>query len=147
MSAAIWSTIATLLLGATGWLIASFVGRPVIQFRELRGEVIRVSVLYANVEAAAKQDVHGYRSHVELDDFAVDRLREAQTTFRDLAAKMRAFALNETVAIFIVKRWPGYDPMEASTALMGMSNNLATYGAGRAAASKRLQEVLRFRTE
>lgn len=139
------STTVTLGLGAAGWLIASFVGRPFLQFHDLRSEVIQKSVLYDNVRASAKQDRPDYKAHVELDDIELDRLREAQEAFRDLAARTRAFALNEPFAVWLVK-WRRYDPMNASTALLSVSNTIATYGPDRAGAKEALEHVLRFRT-
>jgi hypothetical protein len=139
------STIITLGLGAAGWVVTSFVGRPFLQFHDLRSEVIQKSVLYDNVRAAAKQERPDYKSHVELDDAELDRLREAEEAFRDLASRMRAFALNEPFAVRLVK-WRRYDPMKASTALLGVSNTLDTYGTDRATAKTTLEQVLRFRT-
>jgi hypothetical protein len=66
-----------------------------------------------------------YRSHVELNDAELDRLRKAQEEFRELAARMRAFALNEPFAVRLVK-WGGYDPLKASSALLGVSNTRNT---------------------
>jgi hypothetical protein len=58
---------------------------------------------------------------------------------------MRAFALNEPFAVRLVK-WRGYDPLKASSALLGVSNTIDTYGSDRADASQTLERVLRFRT-
>jgi hypothetical protein len=141
-----WGTTITIALGGFGWLITSFFGRPYMQFHDLRSEVIQKSVLYDNVSAAAKQrEFDGYRSHVELTEVELYRLREAQEEFRDLAARMRAFALNEPLTVWFVKLWH-YDSLEASAALLGVSNTLDTYGRDRADAKKTLERVLRFRT-
>jgi hypothetical protein len=102
-------------------------------------------LLYANVLASAKQDRPEYKSHVDLDDGQLDRLRKAQEEFRGLAARMRAFALNEPFAVRLVK-WCGYDPLKASSALLSVSNTINTYGLDRAAAANTLPEVLHFRT-
>ncbi|SHG73029.1 hypothetical protein [Bradyrhizobium erythrophlei] len=141
----VWSTIGVFALGGVGWVATSFIGSPFRQFYDLRSEVIQKSVLYANVRASAKQDRPEYKSHVELDDADLDRLRKAQEEFRDLAARMRAFALNEPFAVRLVK-WCGYDPLKASSALLGVSNTIDTYGLDRAAAAKALEKVLHFRT-
>src|SRR6516164_7896431 len=99
-----WGSIVTIALGGLGWLVTSFFGRPYMQFHDLRSEVIQKSVLYDNVSAAAKQrESDGYRSHVELTDVELERLRKAQEEFRDLAARMRAFALNEPLTVRFVK--------------------------------------------
>jgi hypothetical protein len=143
--AEVWSTIGVFSLGGIGWVATSFIGSPFRQFYDLRSEVIQKSVLYANVRASAKQDRPDYKSHVELDDADLDRLRKAQEEFRGLAARMRAFALNEPFAVRLVE-WCGYDPLKASSALLGVSNTIDTYGLDRAAAAKTLEQVLHFRT-
>jgi hypothetical protein len=141
-----WGTTFTIALGSIGWLVTSFFGRPYMQFHELRSDVIQKSVLYDNVSAAAKQrESDGYLSHVELTEAEEGRLRKAQAEFRELAARMRAFALNEPLTVWFVKLLH-YDPLEASAALLGVSNTLDAYGSNRDNAKKKLEQVLRFRT-
>src|SRR5262245_37299824 len=123
-----WGTTLTIALGGLGWLVTSRFGRPYMQFHDLRSDVIQKSVLYDNVRASAKErESDGYRSHVELTEAELDRLREAQTEFRNLAARMRAFALNEPITVQFVKFWH-YDPLEASAALLAVSNTIDAYG-------------------
>lgn len=143
----LWGTIFTIALGCIGWFVTSFFGRPYMQFHQLRSDVIQKSVLYDNVRASATQrESDGYRSHEELSDVEQDRLRKAQEEFRELAARMRAFALNEPPTVLFVKLWHHYDPMEASAALLGVSSAIDAYGPDRANAKKTLEQVLRFRT-
>jgi hypothetical protein len=59
------------------------------------------------------------------------------------SARMRAFALNERFALWLVK-WR-FDPWEASEALLGVSNTLHTYGGIRADPKQALERTLRFR--
>src|SRR5258707_9490264 len=101
--------------------------------------------MYANVAAVEKESLDGSVESQEIGDDDLKRLREAQSVFRDLAARMRAFALNETFAVGIVKMW-GYDPMEASTALLGMEGTLHRYGRSRNEAKAALEKLLNFRT-
>ncbi|MCA1401939.1 hypothetical protein [Bradyrhizobium sp. BRP56] len=143
--AQIWGAIAAFALGGIGWAVTSFIGGPFRQFYDLRSEVIQKSVLYADVRASAKQDRPDYKSHVELNEAELTRLHKAQEEFRTLAARMRALALNERIAVWLVRRC-GYDPLKASSALLGVSNTLDTYGPDRAAAASRLEQVLCFRT-
>jgi hypothetical protein len=143
--AGVWSTVGVFALGGVGWVVASFVGRPIRQFFDLRGEVIHKSVLYANVAAVEKETSGGLVESQEIGDDDLKRLREAQSVFRDLAARMRAFALNETFAVGLVKMW-GYDPMEASVALLGMEGTLHRYGRSRNDAKEALERVLNFLT-
>jgi hypothetical protein len=141
----VWSTVGVFLLGGVGWLVTSFVGGPFRQFFDLRREVIHKSVLYANVSAAEKENPNGSIEPVEISEGEIKRLREAIDTFRDLAARMRALALNEPLAVGLVKLW-GYDPMEASTRLLGVSNTLDKYGRNRSDAKEALERALQFRT-
>jgi hypothetical protein len=141
-----WGTTLTIALGGTGWLITSFFGRPYMQFHDLRSDVVQKSVLYDNVRGSAEErESDGFRSYVDLTEAVLDRLREAQTEFRNLAARMRAFALNEPVTVRFVRLWH-YDPLEASAALVAVSNTIDAHGPSRANAKKKLEQVLRFRT-
>ena len=124
-------------------MVASFVVRPVRQFVDLRGDVIHRSVLYNNVMALQKEFPDGSIAQIELSDDEIKRLSEAQSVFRDLAARMRAFALNERLAVWFVK-WR-YDPWEASEALLRVSNTLHKYGGPRANAWRTLEKALDFR--
>src|SRR6266540_7241592 len=115
-----WNIVGVLALGALGWFGTSFVGRPLREFFDLRREVIQKSVLYNNVSAAATEFPDGSTEPVEISEGELKRLQEALNAFRDLAARMRAFALNEHLAVWLVK-WR-YDPWEASVALLRASN-------------------------
>lgn len=53
----------------------------------------------------------------------LERLQKAQTEFRVAAARMRAFVLNETSALWLV-RLCGHDPRAASKYLIGLSNSI-----------------------
>jgi hypothetical protein len=136
--------IGILALGAVGWFATSFIARPLMHFIELRGEVIYRMVLYANVRARWHERPDDTMVANELSDEEDKRLDEAQDIFRELAARMRAFALNEPFAVRIVKRW--YDPLEASTALLGVSNTLERTGGNRAKKQEALEKALGFRT-
>ena len=140
----VWSTVGVFLLGGVGWVVTSLVGGPFRQFFNLRGEVIHKSVLYANVRAAKEQSADRTKA-IELTDYQAKRLHEAEETFRDLAARMRAFALNERLAVWLVKRW-GYDPMKASSSLLAVEDTLRKFGRDRHDAKEALESVLRFRT-
>ena len=137
-----WGTICAFVVGAIGWFCASFIARPLRAFFDLRGEVIRQSALYDNVPAFLKEFADGSVEQCELSEDEMKRLSEAQGVFRDLAARMRAFALNEHLASWLVK-WR-YDPWEASFALLWVSNNLHKYGIGQALAKQRLEKALAF---
>jgi hypothetical protein len=142
----VWGAVGVFVLGGVGWLVTSFVGQPFRRFFDLRNDVIHKSVLYANVGTVQQVRVDGETEPVDIDDEGLARLREAEGTFRDLAARMRAFAVNEPWAVWLVKSWK-FDPMTASTALLAVSNTLHSSGGDRAAAKTRLENVLRFKTD
>jgi hypothetical protein len=137
-------TIGICAVGGIGWFATAFVGAPIRRFFDLRGEVIQRSVMYANVMAVQKEFPDDSVKPVDLSDDESKRLREAVDVFRDLAARMRAFALNERLAVWVLKWW-GYDPWEASEALLWVSYMLPTYGGNRANAKKILEKALDFR--
>jgi hypothetical protein len=65
-------------------------------------------VNFGNVVARTSVDKSGKQKTLNLSKKENDRLVEAQTTFRGLAADMRAFANGEPLANRIVN-WFGYD--------------------------------------
>jgi trehalose-6-phosphatase len=100
-------------------------------------------MLYANVTAAVREFPNGTVEQVGISEEEMKRLQEAQNVFRDLSARMPAFALNEKLAVWFVTRQ--YDPWEASEALLGVSNTLYKSGNDRANAQSRLAHALSFR--
>ncbi|MGO9719147.1 MAG: hypothetical protein ACLPIG_11145 [Methylocella sp.] len=44
-----WSAIAPVLLGAAGWLAASFFGKPLLDFLNLRGQVHEEIIFTGNI--------------------------------------------------------------------------------------------------
>ena len=143
----VWSTVGVFLLGGVGWGVTSFGGGPFRRFFDLRSEVIHKAVLYANVAASYHEEAGSLvRRPVEISEGDRARLREAEDTFRDLAARMRAFALNEPFAVRLVWLWR-YDPMQASICLLEVSNTIDTSGGTQFAAKGALEKSLHFRTE
>ena len=137
------------VLGAIGaacaWLLAEFVGRPFRQFFDLRREVSRRLVQFDKVMARAKM-TGDVREPIVLSPEENARLTEAQETFRDLASQMRAFVNAEYFANRIVSFF-GFDAYEASTALIGFSNEISTYGERRAHYRVRVESLLRIRSD
>jgi hypothetical protein len=134
------------LTGAMGWFAASFVGGPVRRFFDLRCEVIRQMARYGNVGARFKEkrDDPDEVEPVEISEKGEKRLQEAEEAFRDLAADMRSFALNEPLAVRLLKPLR-YDPLKASTALFGMSNTIGRYGRVRNQGKQEVEALLHFR--
>jgi hypothetical protein len=140
------------LLGALGaitaWLITEFLARPFRQFFDLRREIARRMVEYANVRARAQMAVHAVQPEpVDLSEAGEKRLAEAEKTFRDLAAQMQGFAVGEWVAAKAVKKAVGFDAMEISRALIGFANEIGTYGKGRHDYRERINKLLRLGEE
>ena len=73
-----------------------------------------------------------------------ETITEAQDTFRDLASQMRGFAQAEPIAAMIVERVFKYEPMKISTALIGYSNEISTYGEGRHLYKVQIEKLLRI---
>ena len=71
---------------------------------------------------------------------------EAQDTFRRLGGEIRAFANVEYFPNRVVT-WLGFDPDEIAKALIGYSNNIDTYGEGRNLFHKRIENLLRIRSD
>jgi hypothetical protein len=141
--------VGSFLAAAFGWVVLEFVGRPLRKFFDLRGEVIRKLIEYANIRARwkiIKDDsgaISGEREDMKLPADEIARMEEAQRSLRDLAAQMRAFAENETWARWLA-RLLRYNPRDASSGLVGLSNSLDTYGEGRDFHRKTLRRALRL---
>ena len=134
---------------ALGWGVSSFVGSPVRKFFDLRGEIIRRLTEFANVRARYKVlpdgslGVGGLEELGQISDPEIARLEEAQRTLRDLASQMRAFAENEALAAWVVRRL--YDPIHASAGLIGLSRSYDTYGKDRAFHRETVVKALRIK--
>jgi hypothetical protein len=133
-----------------GWGTTSFVGTPIRRFFDLRGEVIRRLVEFANVPARWKEmrDDSGFPAgrvqDMDLSDKENARLEEAQRVLRDLASQMLAFAGNEIFAGWFVRRVMRFDPKAAGNGLIGLSNEYDTYGGSRAFQAKMIETALRI---
>jgi hypothetical protein len=136
-------------LAAAGWLVLEFLGRPVGKFFDLRGEVIRTMTGFANTRARWKEVRDGVGAssgdaeELDLSYEEIGRLNDAKVAYRDLASQLRAFAQNEYLATWVVRRF-GYEPAKASAALIGMSNTIGTYGGNRAFQTRAVEEALRI---
>jgi len=136
MEAAI-QVIGSFLAASIGWVVLEFVGRPLRKFFDLRGEIIRRLIEFANIRARWKEipdstgAVSGEREALSLSKAEIARLEEAQKMLRDLASQMRAFAENETSARLIAQML-GYNLKGASAGLIGLSNSFDTYGGSNA---------------
>jgi hypothetical protein len=145
MSGSALSVALSFFAAAVGWLVLEFLGRPFRKFFDLRGEVIYVLTLTANVRAQYNElrDSPGTLEELDLSDDDRNQLRAAQISFRKMASRMTAFAVNETTALLLVKIL-GYKPSAAAAALIGVANTRAVYGADRIKHMKDLAKALRL---
>jgi hypothetical protein len=141
-----WSGFAFGAIGAFSvWMLTEFVGRPFRRFFDLRADIIRRMVQFANVPARATDLRDGRREVNQLSDADEARLTEAQNTLRDLASQMRAFAQAEWLAELIVRHIFKFNAPEISTALIGYSNSISNYGQAQADFQSRVEKLLRIR--
>jgi hypothetical protein len=110
MELLMWSAIASFLLGGTGWFLASFLGKPFLDFLNLRCQVHEEVIFTGNVG----QMVVG----TSVYDEAVESLRR-------LGAKVQAMDVTATRPLRWLLSWWGYDLVNAGTNLIGLSNSLA----------------------
>lgn len=142
---AVWGFLVGLVGAASAWLLTEFLGRPFRQFFDMRREVSSSLVRFGNVMAHSRLD-GDKRQLIELARPEDERLTEAQEMFRRLGGEMRGFANAEYFANRVVT-WFGYDAQEISTALIGYSNEISTYGANRALYHDRVEKLLRIRSD
>jgi hypothetical protein len=136
------------VIALVSWIALNAIGKPVLQFLDLRKEIRRTMLLYANVRARwTDRDWENVAipetSGNELSPDENERLMQAQTQYRDLGVQMRAFADTESPTCFCLK-WFGFDPRQASSGLIGLSNSLSTYGKERAFHTKTVTDALAF---
>ena len=126
-----------LALGVVGWLATHLVGKPFLAYRELRAEIVRCLILYANV--LTMQDAIG--SPGPLPDRAV----EARTKYRDLASQLMAWG--NTIAVY--RLWSLFaiiptrkELEEAKRNLIGLSNTMGDFDRG-GETSRRVDNIRR----
>jgi hypothetical protein len=122
------AAIGSLILGAIGWLMIEFAGRPIRRFFDLRGEVIRRMALYADIRKLIIQSEGGEVDTPVVPEAIGARAREAEGVIRDLAAQMLSFADNEALATLIITHGLRYDARKAAVGLFALSYTMHTSG-------------------
>jgi hypothetical protein len=145
---AVIETITPIALGVLGWFVAKFLAEPFRKFFDIKGEVARQLLTFANVRAKWKEDRHSLQAVLADEEHGLPPEEEARlvlacATFRDLAARVKGFEQSEWLATRVLAIL-GYQLSEISKGLVGMSNNLPTYGHGRANASTKLKNELKL---
>jgi hypothetical protein len=140
----LWSIGFGLLAGVIGWMISEFLAKPFRRGIDLVAEARTSILIYANVSARARMPHDrndGYVAHVELTEEAEARLRKAEEAFRELGARMQAFAGTDRAAAFILRAL-GTNLRSAGIALIGLSNSIGMYGQQRHDVQKRVATEL-----
>jgi hypothetical protein len=148
----ILETIGSLIVGAVGagvgWAATEFAARPIRKFFDLRGDVIRMVSQHGNLRARFHEEWVSDTETRTTEDLTLSeadlvKLREAESGLRALAAQMRGFAYNETVASGALQ-WLGFDPKKASEGLFGIANTIERTGETRTRNKKMVVTALRF---
>jgi hypothetical protein len=141
---AFFSAVLPFCAAVAAWLVLEFLGRPFRRFFDLRGRVIFLLTFTGNVRAQY-QEVKGTVDLrvVDLSPEEMDQLTEAVRSLREIASEMGSFAMNETLALWVVRKL-GYDPASAANALMGSSNTRAMYGCQRVSHMERIVASLKL---
>ncbi len=146
-----WHEIWLALFALVCWASFNVVGNPLLRFFDLRTEVRRTMILFANVRARwTDADREGVAIPVtagaDLSPDEQERLKDAEVQYRDLASQMRAFADTRAFACRFLRAL-GFNPRKAAAGLIGLSNSIDTYGKGRAFQTRTIEEALKFPIE
>jgi hypothetical protein len=122
-----WSAIASLLLGISGWFATSFVAKPLLDFLNLRSLVLEEMIFKANVDRIV-EGTPAYWTAVE--------------SLRRLGAKVQATDVTASPLLrWFLSKW-GYDLATAGRNLIGLSNSLNL--SGRHLHADRIEKGLRL---
>ena len=146
-----WHEIWLAVFALVCWASFNAVGSPLLRFFDLRTEVRRTMILFANVRARWRdEDREGVGVPVatgaDLSPEEQENLKDAQIQYRDLASQMRAFADTRAFACRLLHAL-GFNPRKAAAGLIGLSNSIDTYGKGRAFQTRTIEEALKFPVE
>jgi hypothetical protein len=148
----ILETIGSLVVGAIGagvaWGVTEFLARPIRKFFDLRFDAVRTISQYGNLRARYNErrlanDVIETSEDHTLSEAESARLHEAEVALRALAAQMKGFAFNETIASRALLLF-GYDPKKASEGLFGIANTVDKTGDTRIMSKKWVTDALRL---
>jgi hypothetical protein len=112
-------------LAAITWIVLEFAARPVRSFFDLRREVRRRMLQFANVPVFKPTPGN---EGIDVSHM-IPGAKEARDAFRDLGSQMRSFGETE----------------HAATWVYGLSNTIAKYGPERAAHRKDINAALRIK--
>jgi hypothetical protein len=134
MGSIMWPAIGTILLTLCGWVLVSFLGKPWLDFRDLKRRV-HVEIIYSgNIGGEVQGEV----------EYNKEALNETVGSLRRLAAEMYAAKASAVrpLAWFFDKR--GYNLIKAGAGLIALSNSLETVDGSRGRHRKSIEEALKL---
>lgn len=135
-----------LVSGFVGWMLTEFLAKPFRRAIDLVAEARASLIIFGNVQAryrGSPTDIDASLTNVDIPSEAEDRLKEAEKAYRELAARLQAFAAVERPATWML-RLLGTDIRQAGVAFMGLSNSIGVYGKQRHDAQQRAEKALRL---
>lgn len=136
-----------LISGFVGWILTEFFAKPFRHGLDLVMEVRTNAIIYGNVPARMQSqsaDGTGPFFSTEATKEELERLRSAEEGYRELGAKLQAFAKTEPLATWVMLCVFRLKVSEAGTALLSLSNTLGVYGHERRNSMARLEAALRL---
>lgn len=138
-----------LLSGFVAWILAEFFAKPFRRGLDLVMEVRTKAIIYGNVPARMRSqsaDGTGPFFSTDATKEELDRLQKAEEGYRELGAKLQAFAKTEPVATWVMLHIFGLKVSEAGRALLSLSNTLGVYGQNRRDSMTMLEAALRMQS-
>lgn len=136
-----------LMSGFVAWILTEFFAKPFRRGLDLVMEVRTKAIIFGNVPArfqSQSADGTGPFLSTEATKEDLQRLRSAEEGYRELGAKLQAFAKTEPLATWVMLRIFGLKVLEAGVALLALSNTLGVYGQERRNSMARLETALRM---
>jgi hypothetical protein len=142
----LWTIAFGLVSGFAGWMLTEFLAKPFRKAVDLIAEARASLIIFGNVQAryrGSPRDIEAPLVANDIPSEAEDRLKEAEKTFREIGARLQAFATVEQPVAWTM-RAIGTDLHEAGVAFMGLSNSIGVYGKQRHDAQQRAEKALRL---
>ena len=133
-----------LFSGFVGWMLTEFLAKPFRKGVDLTSDVRTKLIVFDNVQARYRETAAEDLTDLTIPEQAEKRLREAEETFRDLGARLQAFAATGPLATTCL-RVLGLDFKDAGAALIGLSNSVGVFGKQRAHFKQRLEAALHIK--
>jgi len=119
----VMSLVGAALIGVAGWCLYHFIGEPIARFFRYRDRIKARTDFYANV--------------------GIGSLDKARLEFRELATDLGSLSTSFPYATKMLS-YLGYEPAKGAEALLGLSNEIHEYGAGRVRFRSDLERYLKL---